>query len=94
MANAGHIDYRPGTAGLQRRRGCVPGLDIVMRALIACCPLAIERGPLGKKRPVVDTSAVPAITVMRKPSNTRNASASTSVSPRPNGQGVARSGIA
>jgi hypothetical protein len=32
MAHAGHIDYRPGAAGLQRRRGCVPGLDIVMRA--------------------------------------------------------------
>jgi hypothetical protein len=93
MAHAGHIDYRPGTAGLQRCRGCVPGLDIVMRALIAGCPLA-HRGPFGKKRPVADTSAVPAITVMRKPSNARNASVSTSVSPRPNGQGVARSGIA
>ena len=54
----------------------------------------MDRGPFGKKRPVVATSAVPAITVIGKPSNARNASVSTSVSPRPKGQGVTRSGIA
>jgi hypothetical protein len=51
----------------------------------------MDRGPFGKKRPVVDTSAVPAMTVIGKRSSEHNASASTSVSPRPKGQGVAKS---
>jgi hypothetical protein len=94
MAHAGQVDYRPRTAGLHCRRGRVPGSDIIMRALIAGCTLAWSAGPLGRSVRWLNASAVPAITVLRKPSNARNASVSTSVWPRPNGQGVARSGIA